>query len=205
MQLVSGSDAYTHYKSSLLTHFTVDERRHLLKSPDAIEEDPSAHIDLSEASSPLEKINLVDFYLGLPGDILAKVDRASMMHSLEVRSPFLHPALAQFAYNLPAEYKTDGRRGKIILEKAFGDLLPPGFFARKKQGFGAPVKNWLMKPEFKKIVGESFGADARVAEYLAMDIVHGYVDRFYRGESALGYKVWALLTLETWFRSHLHA
>jgi len=201
LNLVSGSNAYKHYKKNILTQFSLPERKALLKNAGGIETDLTEHIDLSEAETPLEKINLIDFYLGLPGDMLTKVDRASMMHSLEVRSPFLNHMLAQFAYNLPAAYKTDGRRGKLILEKAFGDLLPPGFFTRKKQGFGAPVKNWLMRPEFKKLINEWFNTDTRSAEFLNLDVARGLIDRFYAGESALGYKVWMLLSLEAWLRS----
>jgi asparagine synthase (glutamine-hydrolysing) len=171
LSLLSGSNAYKYYKKNTLTHFSIEERKELLKDKNAVEEDPTSHVDLSEAETPLEKINLLDFYMGLPGDMLTKVDRASMMHSLEVRSPFLNPTLAQFAYNLPAEYKTDERRGKLILEKAFGELLPPGFFSRKKQGFGAPVKNWLMKPEFRKQVEEWFTNEALCAKFLNIDVV----------------------------------
>lgn len=201
LHMISGKNSYDFYTSHILTHFTPQERRLLLRDPSTIEEDPTRHIDLTEAETPLEKINLTDFYLGLPGDMLAKVDRASMMHSLEVRSPFLNPELAQFAYNLPAEYKTDGRRGKIILEKAFGDLLPPGFFTRKKQGFGAPVGAWLMKPEFKKLTDEWFTKDARMGMYLDIGVVKKFAERFYAGETALQYKIWNLLALEAWFRT----
>jgi asparagine synthase (glutamine-hydrolysing) len=200
---VTGKNAFDYYRSSILTHFNVSERRALFKDSGAIEADPTVHIDYSEASTPLEKINVTDFYMGLPGDMLAKVDRSSMMHSLEVRSPFLNPALAQFAYNLPAEYKTDGRRGKIILEKAFGDLLPPGFFSRKKQGFGAPVGVWLRKPEFKKLVDEWFGSDAHIGAWLNIDEVRSYAERFYAGENNLQYKLWNLLALEAWARTRI--
>jgi asparagine synthase (glutamine-hydrolysing) len=139
--------------------------------------------------------------MGLPGDMLTKVDRASMMHSLEIRSPFLNHTLAQYAYNLPAQYKTDDRRGKIILEKAFEDLLPEEFFTRKKQGFGAPLKNWLVKPAFKKLVDEWFTRDARVGAFLNLETVQKYLARFYAGDTSLQYKVWSLLALEAWLRS----
>lgn len=201
LNLISGSNAYTHYTSTILTNFSVAERKALLTDPSAIERDPTVHVSLDEAQTPLEKINLVDFYMGLPGDMLTKVDRASMMHSLEVRSPFLNPTLAQFAYNLPAEYKTDGRRGKLILERAFEDALPPGFFTRKKQGFGAPITHWLMKPEFKKLIDEWFTKDALCAPYLSINTVRKYIERFYGGETTLQYKIWTLLSFEAWLRT----
>jgi asparagine synthase (glutamine-hydrolysing) len=199
---LTGSNPFKFYKGLMLSNFTVKERKKLLKDPSIIETDPTIHIDLSEAKTPLEKINLTDFYMSLPGDMLTKVDRASSMHSLEVRSPFLNHTLAQFAYNLPSSYKTDGRRGKLILEKAFGDLLPPGFFTRKKQGFGAPVYEWLHKPAIRAYVREIFSEDSRIAGYLSMQEVNSYVASLYAGDKKVRFKVWALLSLETWMRTH---
>jgi asparagine synthase (glutamine-hydrolysing) len=200
---LTGVDALEHYKRNILTHFSVSDRKQLLKDSAAIEDDPTRNLDLAEATTPLDKINLIDFYLGLPGDMLTKVDRASMMHSLEVRSPFLHPELAELAYNLPPAYKIDGRRGKIILEKAFGDLLPQGFFTRKKQGFGAPVGKWLLKPEFKKLVDEWMTPDAKLGAFLDMSVVKKYLSRFYGGDTQLQYKIWILLALEGWLRTRI--
>ncbi len=197
----SGGDAYTYFKQTALSQFSFKERASLLKNNSAQEQDLTSHLDLSEAHTPLEKINLLDYYLGLPGDMLTKVDRASMLHSLEVRSPFLNPELAQFAYNLPAEYKTDGRRGKIIFEKAFGDLLPSDFFTRKKQGFGAPLAAWLNKPEFKKLIEEWFTPEAKIETLLNLEEVKKYIEAFYKGDASLQYKVWVLLSLEAWLRT----
>jgi asparagine synthase (glutamine-hydrolysing) len=201
LNALSGTDAYAYFKKSMLSQFSHQERSSLLLDKSGIETDLTARLDLSEAQTPLEKINLIDYYLGLPGDMLTKVDRASMMHSLEVRSPFLNPELAQLAYNLPAAYKTDGRRGKIIFEKAFGDLLPEDFFARKKQGFGAPLSAWLHKPEFKKMVDEWLTPEARIGSLLDMKVVEKYIEGFYGGDTRLQYKVWILLSLEAWLRT----
>jgi asparagine synthase (glutamine-hydrolysing) len=198
--MLTGTDPYEYYRRNLLTQFSPQERKTLLKDSSALEEDPTTHVDLSEATTSLQKINLLDFYMALPGDMLAKVDRASMMHSLEVRSPFLNSALAQFAYNLPTQFKTDGRRGKVILEKVFKDTLPPGFFTRKKQGFGAPVGVWLRKKELRELF-ESWLVDPRMAEFLSMDAVRKIVERFYAGDDTLRYKVWILLSLEAWLRT----
>lgn len=201
LNMLTGTDPFIYYKKNLAQYFSPSERRRLLKDTSAIEEDPTAHIDYSEAQTPLEKINLTDFYMGLPGDMLTKVDRASMMHSLEVRSPFLDPALVQLAYNLPAEYKSNKTQGKIILEEAFRDALPKGFFKRKKQGFGAPIGQWLTKPEFRTLIATTLTDDAHIGQWLKMEEVKKYVDRFYAGEMRLQYKVWLLLSLETWARS----
>jgi asparagine synthase (glutamine-hydrolysing) len=81
------------------------------------------------------------FYL--QDDILAKVDRASMMHSLEVRAPFLDNDLVEFARRLPSRYKMrDGQR-KYLLKMALKPLLPAGIIHRPKKGFGIPLADWM--------------------------------------------------------------
>ncbi|TAJ14492.1 asparagine synthase (glutamine-hydrolyzing) [Patescibacteria group bacterium] len=189
------------YTRSHLNMFSVGERHRLWKEVGAIERDPTARIDLGEAKTPLQRLNLLDFYLKLPGDMLTKVDRSSMMHSLEVRSPFLHHELAQFAFNLPDEYKTNRTHGKIILEKAFSDQLPKTVFSRKKQGFGAPVKEWLKEEPIRTALTDMF-RDPRIASFLKADVVRAYRDDFYGGNDALGYKLWMLFVLELWMREH---
>ena len=205
LALVSGYTPDALYKRSHLNMFSVRERSRLWKDRGAVEHDPTTHIDLSEAETPLQRINLLDMYLKLPGDMLAKVDRSSMMHSLEVRSPFLNHELAQFAFNLPDSYKTDRGRGKLILEKACGDLLPATVFTRKKQGFGAPVKYWLKDPAVHARIIEMFTNDACVGQFLNMDTVRSYIDSFYSDTTSLSYKVWMLFALELWLREHENA
>lgn len=81
------------------------------------------------------------FYL--QDNILAKVDRASMMHSLEVRAPFLDTDVVEFVRRLPSRYKIRGGTRKYLLKEALKPLLPAAVFARSKKGFGIPVAKWL--------------------------------------------------------------
>ena len=189
------------YKRNHLNMFSVGERQRLWKEVGAIELDPTARIDLREAETPLQRLNLLGFYLKLPGDMLTKVDRSSMMHSLEMRSPFLNHELAQFAFNLPDEYKTNRTHGKIILEKAFGDQLPNSVFSRKKRGFGAPVADWLKEEPIRTALNDMF-KEPRIASFLKADVVRTYIDDFYGGNDLLGYKLWMLFVLELWMREH---
>ncbi len=189
------------YRRSHLNMFSVSERARLWKDKEAVERDPTAHVDLASAETPLQRISLLDMYLKLPGDMLTKVDRSSMMHSLEVRSPFLNHKLAQFAFNLPDEYKTNRIRGKLILERAFGDMLPSTVFTRKKQGFGAPVKHWLTEKSVRTVVEEMF-REPRMAAFFDGDMVCSYVDAFYTKGTISGHKMWMLFALELWMREH---
>jgi asparagine synthase (glutamine-hydrolysing) len=95
--------------------------------------------------------NLVDrtlqFYtkLYLQDDILVKVDRASMMHSLEVRAPYLDIELVDFVRRIPHQYKFRSGETKYILKKALGPILPREILYRSKKGFGIPIGNWLKR------------------------------------------------------------
>jgi asparagine synthase (glutamine-hydrolysing) len=98
--------------------------------------------------------NLVDktlqFYakLYLQDDIMVKVDRASMMHGLEVRAPFLDVELVDFVRQIPSSYKLRGGVTKYILKQALKPLLPSEILYRKKKGFGSPIGKWLREGAF---------------------------------------------------------
>jgi asparagine synthase (glutamine-hydrolysing) len=83
----------------------------------------------------------------LPGDILVKVDRAAMAHSLEVRAPFLDVDLVEFVLGLPWQLRFKGGELKPLLKEACGTLWPPELRSREKQGFGGPITHWVRRPE----------------------------------------------------------
>src|SRR5690606_11060764 len=91
----------------------------------------------------------LDHYL--PGDILVKTDRASMAHGLEVRSPFLDVAVAEGCLSLPSHHKVDATHEKLLLRRAFGHLWPDTVRNRPKQGFGAPMQDWLALPDVDEL------------------------------------------------------
>lgn len=90
-----------------------------------------------------DRIMELDCRTYMPEDILVKVDRASMAHALEVRSPFLDTQVAEFALALPYHLKQKGRQRKRVLAQAFHDHLPPAIFNRPKMGFGLPIAQWF--------------------------------------------------------------
>jgi asparagine synthase (glutamine-hydrolysing) len=97
----------------------------------------------SDARKPMNQILYDDLKLYLEGDILYKVDRASMASSLEVRVPFLNNASVQFISELPFELKLRGVTSKFILKKAIKHRLPAEIINRPKKGFNMPVAYWL--------------------------------------------------------------
>ena len=197
------SDPFTDYCMDI-QHFKLKERLSLMKDKNSVRDDFKDHVDLSEARSDLEKINLMDFYMGLPGDMLTKVDRSSMMNSLEVRAPFLNHKLAEFAFNLPEELKVKELKGKYILKEAFKDIVLSEIFDRKKQGFGSPIDSWLKKDEFKKYVyGEIMEKEPLMSQYLNTKEIRDIFQKFYNGDANQKYKAWALLSFEEWLKTRI--
>ena len=115
-------------------------------SPVRLEEVYSEAIDLWDQDGMKSQVDkLLRFYtkLYLQDDILTKVDRASMMHSLEVRAPFLDVQLVDFVRKLPASVKLRGSQTKWILKRALEPVLPKDILYRSKKGFGVPIGQWF--------------------------------------------------------------
>ncbi len=136
-------------------------------------------------------------------DVLTKVDRASMLNSLEVRVPLLDHKVQEFAATIPIHYKLRGGVSKWILKECVRDLLPPETLARGKQGFGVPITRWL---------GAGFGTLSR--EVLLDDRTRGRgwlegraLERLLSREDLdseqQARKLWALVWLELWARTYL--
>lgn len=129
----------------------------------------------------------------MAGDILVKIDRASMAHGLELRAPFLDVRLAEFVLSLPAEFRVTRREDKRILRAAFSESWPEPIRTRQKQGFGAPVAQWLASPELSSMI------QASVLDPSAP--INGLVDakelqRRFASASAL--ERWAVFSLGLW-------
>jgi asparagine synthase (glutamine-hydrolysing) len=92
---------------------------------------------------PLSRIQYVDIKTYLTDDILVKVDRASMAHSLEVRAPILDHKLMELAAKMPSSLKLRGMNGKYILKKALEKVLPQSVLRRRKMGFAVPISEWF--------------------------------------------------------------
>lgn len=100
----------------------------------------------SPTDHPLSMIQYLDMKTYLVGDILTKVDRASMAHSLEVRVPFLDHPLAEWVSGLSPEWKLRGQEGKYLLKKSLEKHLPADVLYRPKMGFGVPLAKWFRGP-----------------------------------------------------------
>ncbi len=115
----------------------------LLEHGDELERLAAAYFPVSASSDPVEQMLHADTVVRLPDDMLTKVDRASMQHSLEVRVPFLSHVMVDFAATVPVDLKLRGSTGKYLVRRAVEPWLPPGILDRPKQGFAVPLARWV--------------------------------------------------------------
>jgi asparagine synthase (glutamine-hydrolysing) len=157
----------------------------------------------SRRASRLGRLIDLDWSTYLPDDINAKVDVASMAHALEVRCPFLDTEVVEFAARLPRSMLMR-TRGKRILRRAIADLVPRPILARRKRGFGLPLRRW-MKEDLAGTVRDVL-LDRRARERglfrpEAVESLVGSVDR----ERNAPDRLWTLLVLEIWLREFVDA
>ena len=146
------------------------------------------------------RASTADILSYLPCDLCTKVDIASMAHGLEVRQPLLDHRVVEFAASLPVHLKFRGKRGKLILQDAFGTLIPKSIFTRKKMGFGIPIASWF-RDELKPMVHDTLlSEDARITPFFRRESVAELVRAHENSEQNHGYRLWNLLILEKWLR-----
>ena len=112
----------------------------------------------------------------LPEDILVKVDRNAMYHSLEVRVPFIDHRLVDFANKLPMSFKTGNGIGKYLLKKLLGQMLPESLINRPKHGFSVPVGDWFRNDYASQLQEQLLSPDARIGSYLNKSFVQQLFD-----------------------------
>jgi asparagine synthase (glutamine-hydrolysing) len=143
----------------------------------------------------------VNFRSYLLDDLFVKMDRCTMANSLEARSPFLDTALIDYVSGLPDSMKLHGFTTKVILRKAFEDLLPASVAKRTKMGFGVPVGAWF-RADLKGYVRDLLlDASARYRTFLSAAYVHELVKRHQAGQANSGLQLWSILCFEVWLRS----
>ncbi len=152
--------------------------------------------------SQLQHLDLTSY---LPGDILVKVDRASMFTSLEVRSPLLDHEIFEFMAGVPIHYKMTSRESKVLLKRAVADLLPAAILGRRKRGFDLPMGLWLRGPLQPLLQDLLLSPTSRTGEFLDATAVARLVAAHQTGQADHSWRLWTLLCLELWMREYLPA
>jgi len=148
----------------------------------------------------LTQMTLVDIASYLPGDILTKVDRASMSVSLEARVPLLDHALVEFAVGLPASLKRRNGTGKWLLREAVEPMLPRSVLHYPKKGFGVPLDAWF-RQELGYRLDHLLRPDSAIAEYTNRGSIARLVREHRSRRRDHGYFLWRLVVADMWLAS----
>jgi asparagine synthase (glutamine-hydrolysing) len=152
------------------------------------------------SKSLLQRAEYADLKVYLPNDPLVKVDRMSMVHSLEVRSPLLDRRVVELAFRIPAERKQRGRTGKVLLRQLAARRLPPALATLPKRGFTVPIGEWIGGPYRESFREEVLGAGCRLRTLLDTREISRLFDQHVTGVRPNGHVLWTVWLLERWLR-----
>jgi asparagine synthase (glutamine-hydrolysing) len=159
-----------------------------------------AEYDRAASLPPIDRLIHGNLRTYLPDDLAVKIDRASMAHSIEARSPLLDTEVIELMNRVPAREKVGFRRVKPVLRRAFEPLLPEATWRRAKHGFGVPVDDWFRGALGDRYADEVLGHDGRLAEVLAKPELSRLWHEHRAGSARHGARLWTLLTMECWLR-----
>ena len=147
----------------------------------------------------LQKARMLDKDICLEGDMLVKVDRASMLNSLECRPPLLDHRLIEFSFILPDNFLISGTKTKRILKESFEHLLPANLFNLPKSGFGIPIGDWLrgsLKHELLSYMDRQFIEEQGLFNY---SYINTLCKNHLSGISDNTFRVWTYFCFQKWF------
>ncbi len=163
------------------------------------------HLRGKRFDDPLALVQYLDYKTYLPGDILTKVDRASMAHSLEVRTPFLDYEFVEWVASLPSSVKLRGGTGKYLLKEALRPVLPKEVLFRTKMGFAVPLDGWFrgsLKQHIAEVVGGERLAKSGLFEPATL---RRMVADHQSGRRDYSAPLWSLLMFDGFLREHAKA
>ncbi len=147
----------------------------------------------------IQRMRMYDIELYLPEDILAKVDRMSMAHSLEVRSPLLGRKVADFAAGLATENLVKEGETKILLKKVAARHLPEGWLQRRKKGFSIPKENvWDAADLTRETEELVLASDGLLGQWVAKEKIEKFIE--FHKKTPVTNHLWVVFVLEKWFR-----
>jgi asparagine synthase (glutamine-hydrolysing) len=161
------------------------------------------HAERSPTHEPLSLVQYLDMKTYLVGDILTKVDRASMAHALEVREPLLDHPMMEWISGLPPEYKLKGLQGKYLFKKALAPYLPDDILYRPKMGFGVPLAAWFRGPLREKVRSAVLGDTLAACGYFNTAYLRELVELHQSGRRDHSAPLWSLLMFESFLRNSM--
>jgi len=190
--------------------FNAEDKRHLFTPGAWVDVDPTLparvvqpYLDRVDSDDFRDRLAYTDLKMWLAEESNMRVDKMSMLASLETRAPFLDHELVEFAATIPFSYKLRGLTSKYILKQTFADLLPHEVIRRPKWGFFSPASAWLradMKDLTVEVLSATHLAEAGLFQWRSVDEL---VQRHIRKEVYNLNKVWALLTFQLWYEIYI--
>ncbi|MDP6544454.1 MAG: asparagine synthase (glutamine-hydrolyzing) [Phycisphaerae bacterium] len=154
----------------------------------------------TNASHPLNRMLYVDTRLYLPNDMLTKVDRMTMAHSLEARVPFLDHRVVEFCATVPPGLKLKGlRTKKHLLKTAMRGRLPKSVIKRRKEGFNQPVPRWISEDMKPFVLDTLSGRAIEDTGLLNAKYVGELLSSHFDGSADNSHQIWCVLTLVLWY------
>ena len=150
------------------------------------------------STSVVQRAEYADLKVYLANDVLVKVDRMSMQHSLEVRCPLLDRRLVELAFRLPQRIKRAHVRGKHLLKRVAASRLPPALLRAPKRGFTAPIGEWIRGPLADRFATEVISGRGHIEGLVDVSVVRRAFDEHRRGAADHWYLLWAIWVLERW-------
>jgi asparagine synthase (glutamine-hydrolysing) len=195
---------------AFLTYFGDAQRRELYSSEFALAVDGSQpartmrnHLHRARDAHWLHQAMYLDVKTYLPALNLTYMDKMSMAHSIEVRVPLLDELVVDVMRRVPAGAKLAGLRTKVLFKQAMAGVVPPEIIHRKKAGFGAPVRGWLVN-ELAPLADELLSAQAVRRRGLFEPVaVKRVLNAFRSGRRDTAIEIWQLLTLELWLQTFI--
>lgn len=159
------------------------------------------YIDKTKIDRPssITDFRVIDRNISLEGDMLVKVDRTSMLNSLECRAPFLNKKIWDYANQLPENYLMNGWDKKFILKEAFKDQFPEGFLDKSKSGFGVPVGDWLRSSLKKELQGYTEKNKLLAQQIFDVEEIQQLVSNHISGKADNTFKVWTFYCFQKWY------
>ncbi|MEQ8662342.1 MAG: amidotransferase 1, exosortase A system-associated [Gammaproteobacteria bacterium] len=158
------------------------------------------HAEHAPTDDPLSLVQYLDMKTYLVGDILTKVDRASMAHALEVRVPLLDHPLVEWISSLPSDLKLRGGEGKYIFKKALEPQLPHDILYRPKMGFGVPLAKWFRGPLRQRITDIVLGERLRATGWFEPAFMQHLVDAHQSGRRDYSALLWTMMMFDAFLR-----
>ncbi|HZV66936.1 MAG TPA: XrtA/PEP-CTERM system amidotransferase [Telluria sp.] len=161
------------------------------------------HAANAPTDDPLSMIQYLDMKTYLPGDILTKVDRASMAHALEVRVPLLDHKLVEWISGLPPDMKLRGGEGKYVFKKSLERYLPNDILYRNKMGFSVPLAAWFRGPLRERVRESLLGPTLADTGIFNATFLSELVEQHQSGRRDYSASIWSLLMFEAFLRKEL--